>query len=179
MAAYRRVDGLKSHLRADCLYTEISSGTNARKQVWENFTFTFIKREACYYSRLVLFRSTAGVTSAQLEEAASQLETYLNQRFVHALVRQRYYQPDEVIVLLTAKSKLDKAIKALSDEGCEAGASVGPELTMTERALSDEGCEAGASVGPELTMTEGQPIIVRFRGNISDTDQRPVTEATA
>ena len=53
----------------------------------------------------------------QLETTAAQLETYLNQRFVHALVRQRDYQPDEVVVLLTAKSKMDKAIKALSDEG--------------------------------------------------------------
>jgi len=28
------------HLRADCLYTVISSGPNARYRVWEAFTFT-------------------------------------------------------------------------------------------------------------------------------------------
>jgi len=28
-----------SHLRDDCLYTGISSGSNARYRVWENFTF--------------------------------------------------------------------------------------------------------------------------------------------
>ena len=30
------------HLQADCLYTGISSGPNARYRVWEAFTFTFI-----------------------------------------------------------------------------------------------------------------------------------------
>jgi len=30
------------HLQADCLYTGISSGPNARCRVWEAFTFTFI-----------------------------------------------------------------------------------------------------------------------------------------
>ena len=29
------------HLQADCLYTGISSGPNARCRVWEAFTFTF------------------------------------------------------------------------------------------------------------------------------------------
>ena len=37
MAAYRRVDGLKS--RADCLYIGISSGPKARTRVLGNFTF--------------------------------------------------------------------------------------------------------------------------------------------
>jgi len=30
------------HLQADCLYTGISSGPNARCRVWEAFTFTFL-----------------------------------------------------------------------------------------------------------------------------------------
>jgi len=30
------------HLQADCLYSGISSGPNARHRVWEAFTFTFI-----------------------------------------------------------------------------------------------------------------------------------------
>ena len=30
------------HLQADCLYTGISSGPNARYRVWEAFTFAFI-----------------------------------------------------------------------------------------------------------------------------------------
>jgi len=32
------------HLWADCLYTGISSGPNARYRVWEAFTFTFFTR---------------------------------------------------------------------------------------------------------------------------------------
>jgi len=41
MAAFRRVDMTYGHLRADCLYTGISSGSSARYRVWEAFTFTF------------------------------------------------------------------------------------------------------------------------------------------
>jgi len=68
------------------------------------------------------------------------------------LVRQQYCQPDEVAVLLTTKGKMDRAIKNLCDEGYE----------------------SGPAAGPELALTEGQPITIRFRGNISDADGRPV-----
>jgi len=30
------------HLQAECLYTGISSVSNARRRVWEAFTFTFL-----------------------------------------------------------------------------------------------------------------------------------------
>jgi len=37
------------HLRADCLYTGISSGHNTRYRVWEFFTFTFLCLSVCVY----------------------------------------------------------------------------------------------------------------------------------
>jgi len=39
--------------------------------------------------RLVIFRSTVGVTTTQLEDAATQIEKYASRRFVQALVRQQ------------------------------------------------------------------------------------------
>jgi len=47
----------------------------------------------------VLFRSIAGVTVTQLEEAATQLETYVSQRFVHALLRQQYCHRNDTVVV--------------------------------------------------------------------------------
>jgi len=44
MAAYRRVDDLRSPAGRLYLYIGISSGPNARYRVWEAFTFTFIYR---------------------------------------------------------------------------------------------------------------------------------------
>jgi len=40
-------DGLESHLQADCLYTGISSGPNARQRAWENFTFCIGDHPVC------------------------------------------------------------------------------------------------------------------------------------
>ena len=50
----------------------------------------------------------------------------------------------------------------------------GRDQSVAVEKFSDEGYESGAPAGPELTLVEGQPIIVRFRGNISDADERPV-----
>ena len=38
------------HLQADCLYTGISSGPNARYRVWEAFTFFYHCRESLYFT---------------------------------------------------------------------------------------------------------------------------------
>ena len=51
------------------------------------------------YCRFVLFRSNAGVTTTELEQAASQLEKYMSQRFVHAIVRQQDCQRDDTAVV--------------------------------------------------------------------------------
>jgi len=48
MAAYRQVDDLLRSLRADSLYTEISSGPNARYRVWEAFTFYLLAEHDRY-----------------------------------------------------------------------------------------------------------------------------------
>ena len=40
------------HLQADCLYTGISSGPNARCRVWEAFTFTFYRTRSITVSLL-------------------------------------------------------------------------------------------------------------------------------
>jgi len=45
------------HLQADCMYTGMSSGPNARYRVWEAFTFTFysvIRRDLTHICQLVL-----------------------------------------------------------------------------------------------------------------------------
>jgi len=58
------------HLQADCLYTGISSGPNARYRVWEAFTFTFlivlasldVYQFTCLY--VTCFYATGGVLRA-------------------------------------------------------------------------------------------------------------------
>jgi len=50
------------HLQADCLYTRISSGPNARCRVWEAFTFTFTVTEALI---VTVFFSCLGSTAAE------------------------------------------------------------------------------------------------------------------
>ena len=62
MAAYRRVDDL----RADCLYTGISSGPNVRYRVWEAFTFTFSRDEAKH--RVVALHATPRETNIPPDE---------------------------------------------------------------------------------------------------------------
>jgi len=42
--------GFYGDLRADCLYTGISSGHNARYRVWEAFTFTFLLSTICLHA---------------------------------------------------------------------------------------------------------------------------------
>ena len=53
------------HLQADCLYTGISSGPNARCRVWEAFTFLCLRRQASV--RYVL-RAKLDSTNASLRQ---------------------------------------------------------------------------------------------------------------
>jgi len=55
------------HLQADCLYTGISSGPNARYRVWEAFTFYLFTITINYYYLLIitLITSLAGVCPTQ------------------------------------------------------------------------------------------------------------------
>ena len=49
------------HLQADCLYTGISSGPNARYRVWEAFTFTFTISKVS-----ILEQADEGIVGSQL-----------------------------------------------------------------------------------------------------------------
>ena len=63
------------HLQADCLYTGISSGPNARCRVWEAFTFLyFIYRQPCFGTRT--YCEWACFADLALNKAASQSGTY-------------------------------------------------------------------------------------------------------
>ena len=100
------------HLQADCLYTGISSGPNARCRVWEAFTFTFLQVQpaiegvqalalwlvallSCRYFRTVSYNSNAS-SSVTLHPsyplaAISQTvhSSLLKQRFTGVVVMQK------------------------------------------------------------------------------------------
>ena len=52
------------HLQADCLYTGISSGLNARCRVWEAFTSTFLNVQK--YNSVILVVSSIVTMSANV-----------------------------------------------------------------------------------------------------------------
>ena len=52
------------HLQADCLYTGISSGPNARYRVWEAFTFTFY----LVYGQPLLYNLLLNVDGLRLQK---------------------------------------------------------------------------------------------------------------
>jgi len=57
------------HLQADCLYTGISSGPNARCRVWEAFTFTF--NIVFRVNLMKLFTEETRVANIHIDSAAT------------------------------------------------------------------------------------------------------------
>ena len=60
------------HLQADCLYTRISSGPNARYRVWEAFTFFYLT--VVWLGYLVYFVLVCTVTDFSAAEIDSDVK---------------------------------------------------------------------------------------------------------
>ena len=75
------------HLQADCLYTGISSGPNARCRVWEAFTFTFLP----IWRAALLTNVLPATLVVQVEQAI---------RYVCVCVRTIHIEPNNPLTLI-------------------------------------------------------------------------------
>ncbi|XP_055889115.1 putative autophagy-related protein 11 isoform X1 [Biomphalaria glabrata] len=100
------------------------------------------------FSKLAIIRTKPDVTPFQAEKMFAHLITALTYKQMTILVRQKSLHPMSVMVTCTQTIHLERAI----------------------RALADEGYDQGPRPSPDIMVTEGQKLNLRFRGNLTLVD---------
>ncbi|KAK0053264.1 Death domain-containing protein 1, partial [Biomphalaria pfeifferi] len=100
------------------------------------------------FSKLAIIRTKPDVSPFQAEKMFAHLITALTYKQMTILVRQKSLHPVSVMVTCTQTMHLERAI----------------------RALADEGYDQGPRPSPDIMVTEGQKLNLRFRGNLTLVD---------
>ena len=101
--------------------------------------------------RFIVLRTKIGLKNFVVEKMALLLDRSLTQRNVRAFLRQRNEDLYDVAISCETSEKTDRALKYLTEEGFAEG---GPP-------------------SKDLILKEGQPLFIKFRGNVQCVDEKP------